>query len=197
MARLPLLSPGDLPEADRDVLERPINLYRLLAHLPELARRYRAMGRWIRFESTLDPRLRELAILQVGVVTGSAYETSHHVHIGHDFGLSDEDIKAVGAETNGQPNRLGERERVVLRAARELTAGVRVSDDTWAALGQWLTDAERLELTVVVAFYNMTVRIIGATELDVEDEYLPYLAYFPEIDGGRSEPAGSRPDNNQ
>jgi alkylhydroperoxidase family enzyme len=197
VARLPLLSPGDLPEADQDVLERPINLYRLLAHLPELARRYRSMGRWIRFESTLDPRLRELAILQVGVVTGSAYETSHHVHIGHDFGLSDEDIKAVGAETKGQPSRLGERERVVLRTARELTAGVRVSDDTWAALGQWLTDAERLELTVVIAFYTMTVRIIGATELDVEDDYLPYLAYFPEIDGGRPESAGSRPDNDQ
>ena len=41
MARLPLLNVEDLPEADRDVLERPINLYRLLAHLPELARRYR------------------------------------------------------------------------------------------------------------------------------------------------------------
>lgn len=195
MARLPLLSPGDLPEADQDVLERPINLYRLLAHLPELARRYRSMGRWIRFEAALDPRLRELAILQVGVITESAYETSHHVHIGHDFGLSDEDIKAVGAETKGQPSHLGERERVVLRAARELTSGVRLSDDTWAALGQWLTDAERLELTVVIAFYNMTVRILGATELDVEDDYLPYLAYFPEIAGGRPESAGSRPDD--
>jgi alkylhydroperoxidase family enzyme len=181
VARLPLLSPQDLPEADRDVLERPINLYRMLAHLPELARRYRAMGRWIRFESTLDPRLRELAILQVGVLTGDAYETSHHVHIGHDFGVSDEDIAAVGAETRGEPNGLGERERTVLRAARELTAGTRIPDATWNALAQWLSDEERLELVVVLSFYNMTVRILGAVELDVEDEYLPYLEHFPEI----------------
>lgn len=41
----------------------------------------------------------------------------------------------------------------------------------------------------------MTVRIIGATELDVEDDYLPYLAYFQEIAGGRPESAGRRPDN--
>lgn len=41
----------------------------------------------------------------------------------------------------------------------------------------------------------MTVRIIGATELDVEDDYLSYLAYFPEIAGGRPESAGRRPDN--
>jgi alkylhydroperoxidase family enzyme len=189
VARLPLLSPEDLPEADRDVLERPINLYRLLAHLPELARRYRSMGRWIRFDSSLDPRLRELAILQVGVITGDPYETSHHVHIGHDFGLTDADITAVGAETRGEPSDLGERERVVLRAARELTVGVKVSDATWDALAEWLADAERLELVVVIGFYNMTVRILGASELDVEDEYLPYLSFFPEIASGRSDQA--------
>jgi alkylhydroperoxidase family enzyme len=189
VARLPLLSPEDLPEADRDVLERPINLYRLLAHLPEFARRYRTMGRWFRFESSLDPRLRELAILQVGVITGNPYETSHHVHVGRDFGVSDADIIAVGAETKGEPSTLGERERVVLRAVRELTVGVRVSDAAWDALAQWLTDTERLELVALIGYYAMTVRILGACEVDVEDEYLPYLSFFPEIDSGRGDKA--------
>jgi alkylhydroperoxidase family enzyme len=189
MARMPLLSVEDLSEADRDVLERPINLYRLLAHLPEFARRYRSLGRWIRFESSLDPRLRELAILQVGALTGNPYETSHHVHVGRDFGVTDEDITAVGAETRGEPSSLGERERTVLRAARELTADVRLSAATWDALAQWLTEAERLELAIVIGFYAMTVRILSATELDVEDEYLQYLSFFPEIDSGYGDKA--------
>ncbi|MGH3247163.1 MAG: carboxymuconolactone decarboxylase family protein [Trebonia sp.] len=189
MARLPLLNAEDLPEEDRDVLERPINLYRLLAHLPEYARRYRAMGRWFRFESNLDPRLRELAILQVGLVTGDPYETSHHVHVGHEFGVSDAEMTAVAAETRGEPSDLGERERVVLRAARELTAGVRLPAATWDALARWLTDAERLELVALIGYYNMTVRILGASELDVEDEYLPYLSLFPEIAAERGDEA--------
>ncbi|HEY6496248.1 MAG TPA: carboxymuconolactone decarboxylase family protein [Trebonia sp.] len=181
MARLPLLNVEDLPESDRDVLERPINLYRLFAHLPELARRYRQMGRWLRFESGMDPRLRELAILQVGVLTGSPYEATHHVHLGREFGVSDEDIRAIGAETRGEPNELGEQERTVLRAARELTAGVRISDATWDALGQWFSQKERLELTVLISFYNMTIRIAGAADLDIEDDYLQYLSFFPEM----------------
>jgi alkylhydroperoxidase family enzyme len=182
-----MLSQQDLPEADHDVLERPINLYRVLAHVPELARRYRAMGRWIRFGSALDPRLRELVILQVGVVTGNAYEASHHVHIGLAHGLSDADVRAVIAETRGEGSDLGELERAALRAARKLTLDARLDELTWHELGRWLSDSERLELSVVIAYYNMTVRIIEAVQLDVESDYELYLTRYPGlVDGSPS-----------
>lgn len=181
MARLPLLNVEDLPEADRDVLERPINLYRLFAHVPDLARRYRQMGRWLRFDCTLDQRLKELVILQVGVLTGAAYEVSHHVHLAQEAGMSDDDILAIGAETRGESTSLGERDKALLRAARELTAGVALSDATWDALGEWFTEAERLEFAMMISFYNMTIRIAGATSLDVEPEYQKYLDFFPEM----------------
>jgi alkylhydroperoxidase family enzyme len=187
MARLKLLSARDLPEQDQDVLERPINLYRVLAHVPELARRYRAMGRWIRFESSLDPRLRELVILQVGVATGNAYEASHHVRIGREQGLTDHDVRAVVAETRGEATDLGELERTALQAARELTLHARLDDRTWRKLGRWLNDGQRLELSTVVAYYNMTVRIIEAVQLDVEDDYVGYLEQLPGLAG----PAGA------
>ena len=189
MTRVPLLSPEDLPAEDRDVLERPINLYRVLAHTPEFARRYRALGRWIRFDSGLDPRLRELVILQVGVVTRNAYETSHHVHVGREFGLSDADIEGVIAESAGQPwDAFTDHERTLLRAARELTVDARIVADTWAALGTWMSDAERLELSAIIAFYNMTIRILEAAEVEVEDDYAGYLAEFPGIAGPTPHP---------
>ena len=50
----------------------------------------------------LDARLRELAILQVGWIAQSPYEWSHHVKIGYEFGVTDEDIKGLIAETDGQ-----------------------------------------------------------------------------------------------
>jgi hypothetical protein len=65
MARLPYLDVADLAPADRDLLKRPINLHRQLVHSPGMARAFGTMGLYIRHDSTLDPRLRELAILQV------------------------------------------------------------------------------------------------------------------------------------
>jgi alkylhydroperoxidase family enzyme len=41
-------------------------------------------------------------------------------------------------------------------------------------------DAERLtDLVVTIAFYNALVRILAAMQVEVEDEYRPYLDEFP------------------
>ena len=67
----------------------------------------------------LDPRLRELAILQVGYLTKQAYEYSHHVKIGREFGVSDDDIRAIGEETAGRPTKLDALSRRAARRARD------------------------------------------------------------------------------
>ena len=66
---------------------------------------------------------RELAILQVGWLARSPYEWSHHVKIGHDFGVSDADIQALIDDTAGAVTSLGAVERCVLRAARGNSRG--------------------------------------------------------------------------
>ena len=101
MPRLPYLSKSDLAEEDRDLLARDINLHRLLAHSPAGARAFTHLSTWIRYHCALDARLRELLILQIGYCSGSDYEFSHHIHIGHEFGVSDKDVSALMAETRG------------------------------------------------------------------------------------------------
>ncbi len=128
MARLPYLDRSDLAPADQDLLARNINLFRALTHSPNGARSFSALANFIRFESKLDPRLRELAILQVGYLTRSPYEFSHHVKIGRDFGVSDDDIRAIAAETEGRDSGLDSLAKLVLKAAREMTAGLAASD---------------------------------------------------------------------
>ena len=179
VARVPLLDEDDLDPADRDVLERPINLYRAAAHAPELARRYRELGRWFRYEGALDPRLRELAVLQVGFVAASPYEWSHHVHLGEQFGVSEEDVEAVVRESRGETSALGPLERAALELARTLTLEGRVPDELWARLAAQLDHSELVELCGVVAFYNMTVRLLAALEVDVEESYREPLERFP------------------
>ena len=66
MARLPYLEADQVAPEYRDMLKRNTNLHKLLVNSPDMARAFNGVGGYIRFNSKLDPRLRELAILQVG-----------------------------------------------------------------------------------------------------------------------------------
>ncbi len=179
MARVPYLDLSDLSPDYRDLLKRRINLFQALVNSPNAARAFGGLGQFIRFGSKLDPRLRELAILQVGWLARSPYEWSHHVKIGHDFGVSDEDIRALIDDTAGKPTRLGDLEKAVLRAAREMTNDGAMAEPTFAALQQTLGNELVVDLTIVVAFYNAVVRVLATLQIDVEDDYMPYLRQFP------------------
>ena len=179
MARVPYLERGDLAPEHQDLLARNINLFRALVHSPNAARSFHGVGRFIRFESRLDPRLREMAILQVGYLARSPYEYSHHVKIGRDFGVSDDDIRAIAVETEGRPSKLDALSRTVLRAAREMTRDLAMSDDTFAALERELGRAHVIDLALAIAFYNGVVRLLGTLQIDVEPEYQQYLAEHP------------------
>ena len=179
MARLPYLTTDDLPEEHHVLLSRDINLGKLYAHSPVAGKNLARVGMWIRNECTLDARLRELAILQVGYSTNTAYEWSHHIKIGRDFGVSDDDIRCIIKESGGQKTELDEPARLVLLAAREMTRDVRMSDETYAALHTLLGDQGVLDLIIVISYYNSVVRFLQSTDIDVEDEYLGYLDEFP------------------
>jgi alkylhydroperoxidase family enzyme len=179
MARVPYLDPSDLAPDQRDLLKRPINLFRALAHSPSAARGWSALGNYIRHGSKLDPRLREMAILQVGYLARAPYEWSHHVKIGHDFGVSDDDIRAIITETEGRATNLDPFDKTVLKAAREMAADMAISDATFTTLHEKL-DTERLtDLVMTIAFYCAVVRVLATMQIDVEDDYLPYLKQFP------------------
>jgi len=184
MARLPYLEPSDLSPENRDLLARNVNIYRELVHSPEGTRSFLHLARYIRFHSRLDPRLREMAILQVGYVTRSPYEYSHHIKIGREFGVSDEDIRAIAEETDNRPTNLAPLAKAVLRAAREMTTQAAVSDQTFAALKQELDNEQLVDLVITISFYTGVVRLLAALQVDVEEDYLPYLKEFPLPKGG-------------
>ena len=179
MARLPYLDMADLAAENRDLLSRNINLYRALAHSPNGLRSFSTLGKFIRHQSRLDPRLRELAILQVGYLTRSPYEYSHHIKIGRDFGVTDDDIRALVDETAGRTTALDPLAKSVLRAAREMTTDMAVSDDTIVALRQELDNECLTDLVVTIAFYNGVVRLLATMQIDVEPDYLHHLDEFP------------------
>ncbi len=178
MARLPYLTVDDLAEADKPLLKRGIALHRCLVNSPGAARASGTLGQYIRYGAKLDPRLRELAILQVGWLAKSPYEWSHHVKIGYDFGVTDADIQALIAETAGKPTSLDPLTKLVLKGAREIYAGG-MSEATFRALQQHLSNEHMVDLTITASYYCAVVRTLATLAIDVEPEYMPYLEKYP------------------
>ncbi len=179
MARLPYLEKSDLPAEHQDLLKREITLFKCMTHSPNAARAFQGLGGFIRHKSKLDPRLREIAILAVGWITQAPYEWSHHVKIGQEFGVSEDDIRALIAECDGKPSSLEPVAKLIIKAAGELTRDMAVSDATFREL-QVHFDHERMtDLVITMAFYNAVVRYLGSMRIDVEPEYQPYLDMFP------------------
>lgn len=179
MARLPYIDAEQLAPEHRDLLARNINLYRLLVNSPGLARAFRGLGRYIRNESTLDPRLRELAILQVGWMTGTEYEFTHHVKIGRDFGVTDSDIHGMIAETDGRGSTLDSLTCAVLRGAREMVNDLAMTETTFAEIRTALSTEHMTDLVATIAFYCAVVRVLATMQIDNEPQYKEVLQKFP------------------
>jgi alkylhydroperoxidase family enzyme len=148
-------------------------------HSPNAARASRGTAMHIRNGSKLDPKLREMAIIQVGYLTRSIYEYAHHVQIGLDVGLSEAEIRAIADETAGKPTTLDALTKATLSAARELTSDINLSDAIFAVLRQHLDSERLIDLIFAICSYNSVVRMLAALQVDLEDEYRQYLEKFP------------------
>ena len=179
MARLPYRDKDDLAPEYQDLLKRPINLHRMLVNSPAGAKALSPAGTYIRHGSKLDGRLRELAILQVGYIYRAPYEWSHHVKIGHDFGVTDDDIRGLIAYSEGQPCPLDDITKTVLSAATQLSVDADLSDATFNILRAHFNTEDLVDLLVTITYYNHVVRILAALQIDVEESYQKYLDQFP------------------
>jgi uncharacterized peroxidase-related enzyme len=172
-ARVPYLNREDLPEADRDIFDNLAaergsvgNIFRALAHTPNLLRRFCQIGAELRNKTALDPKLRELAICTVGMLTEAQYEFVHHWNLALSVGASRDQLEAL-ADWQKSP-KFSDHERAVIRYAVEATNNVRVTDATWNALKTFLDTRRLMELVQNVAFYNMVVRVLEPVGVELE-----------------------------
>ncbi len=179
MARLPYIEKSQLAPEHQDLMKRDIALYKQLVHSPGALRAFQGLGYYIRWKSPVDARLRELAILQVGWLAQSPYEWSHHVKIGYDFGVTDDDIRGLIAETEGKSSTLDPVAKLVCKGAREMTTDGAMAKATFEALRQHLSNEHLVDLIVTTGFYNAVVRVLASLEIDVEPDYQKYLDKHP------------------
>ena len=179
MARVPYLEVADLPPEQQDLLKRPIALFKALVNSPNAARAFSGLGHYIRYGSKLDPRLRELAILQVGWLEKSEYEFTHHVKIGKEFGVTDADIEGMMAETEGKPSKLEPLAKTILKGAREMVRELAMREETFAEIKKHLSNEHMVDLVLTIAFYCAVVRVLATMKMDNEPYYKEVLQQYP------------------
>lgn len=125
---------------------------------------------------TLDPLLRELAILRVAWHAQAQYEWLQHVRLALGAGLSSSRVAAIGEAIDGSWSLL---ESAVLHATDELLHVHRVSDDTWTALATHLDQRSRMELVYVVGTYVMLAMAFNTFGVETDPDLAEVAATHP------------------
>ena len=140
------------------------NALSTFAHHPALAKAFLRFNVHLLMSSTLPPRIRELAILRVAHRRDCAYEWSHHVRMAKDEGITDDQIDAVKRGEATDPF-----DRAVITAVDELDEYSRMSDQTWAALGEHLNDQQRMDFIFTVGCYALLAMAFNTFGVELEN----------------------------
>ena len=140
-------------------------------HLFTTLARHRGLFRkWLRFAGALMPggvlprAETELLILRVAHNCGCEYEWRHHERLGQAAGLSAEDIERVRSGPGAEG--WSDRQHQLLRAADELHADRTLSDSLWAELRPVMSDADLIELCLLVGHYEMLAMTLNALAVE-------------------------------
>jgi alkylhydroperoxidase family enzyme len=172
MARVPYPDPSTLAPETSEFLAKlpPLNIFRMLAGGEGLLRAFVRFGNHLLYKTELDPVLREIAIVRVGVLSNASYEVHQHEAISRSIGMSDELIAAI---RGGDDPVFDELQRLVVRYTDEVVADVRPSDATFDALAERLSLQELQELTITIGFYMAVSRYLETFGVDIEDSAPP------------------------
>lgn len=170
MARIPYFDMADAPAAYTELLKerRPLNLYRMLPHAgPAASAGFLGLGGALLRHNVLDARLREIAILRVGLLSQASYEVHQHTRLALSIGLSQAKIDALqpGADTAA----LDDLERQVLGFTDQVVHHVKAPDAMFDALAERLSHREMSELLLTIGFYMLVSRFLENLEIDIEE----------------------------
>jgi len=176
MARIPLVTRERVREDLRSIFDEvssgpggvgtgPMSV---LKYSPEMARRAIPLFNYVRNESSLPQKVRELAMLTTARATDCPYIWNAHAALGRRAGLSDALVNALRDRTPLPP--LAAEEAVVIKLGTEFFQTHRISQDTFdAALAQFGPQG-LVELTTLMGFYAMLAFNANAVDLGLPQE---------------------------
>ena len=136
--------------------------YNLLLRSPVLGQRMFDLFDYLRWNTSIELRLNEFAILIIGRQWRSQMEWFAHAPIAAKAGLSADIIAELKA--NKRPSDMAEDEAVVYDFVTELTTTQKVSDETYARAKKVFNDQQIVDLTAVGGNYVMVAMLLAMAE---------------------------------
>lgn len=148
---------GGRTAANRNALAGPFNVW---MRSPGLAEHTTGLANFLRYRSTLEPRVMELAILIVAQRYGADYAWSNHEGYAEKSGLSRDCISALGV--GQRPDLANAEDDAAYDLVRELLDTRSVSDTTYDAALSHFAEAGTVELVTLVGYYVMIALSLNA-----------------------------------
>ncbi len=169
MARISLIAAEEASPEVKEIYEKalrgkPGNVQKALAHRPDALKNflpfYASVGK------SLDRKLYEMIYIRVSVLNGCRYCLQHHLASSKRAGLAPDDWKALKA---GDYLRFGDKEQSALTYAEKLTRSPRdITDADSAKLKKHFSDAEMVDLHLLIGLANLTNRFTAPLGLELE-----------------------------
>jgi len=146
---------------------------RAALHRPDLAAVWQKFGAILRYDSSMPPRLTELAIIVTARRWNSQLEWQVHAADAAKGGLADDIIAAL--KEGKSPFFKDPDEAAVYEFARELQTTSTVSDETYAKVRDRWGPVGVVELTTLIGYYTLVSMTLNAHEVPLPDGVLPPL----------------------
>jgi 4-carboxymuconolactone decarboxylase len=160
------------PRGDRIRLGGPFGVY---MHAPEYGALTQQLGAFLRFKTSLEPRVSEFAILCTARVWRVQYEWHAHAPLAEKAGVKPETIAAIRAGRT--PKKAAKDERAIFDLVQELYRKRRVGDRNFKRVQGFLGDRATIELVAILGYYVGVSMILNVFNVPLPDGAAPY---FPE-----------------
>jgi len=174
MARVRLIQKEQAPPETKELFQqtedngaRIINLYKVLANSPHVARSAIRLGSSLIGKTTLSAKLRELTIMRIAKLCDCDYEWVQHTPIALESGVSRAQLDAIGSWK--ESSNFDEEERAILQYVDEVAQNVKVADGTFDALNKHLNEQSIVELTLAIGWWGMLARLLVPLEVEVDE----------------------------
>ena len=154
--------------------------YNSLLRSPDMARRCFDLLDYLRFKTSVNKRLNELAILIQARLSNAQYEWWAHEPIARRAGLSDAVMDELRACR--RPAAMQADEILVYDFCIQLSLNHRVPDAIWNALVGQLGEQVAVDLTVLSGAYVMVSMLLNATQVEIPAGGKPPLEEFAPLE---------------
>jgi 4-carboxymuconolactone decarboxylase len=140
---------------------------------PELADRLQKVGEYVRFKTSLDKRLNEMAILMTAQYWSASYEWYAHAPLAAKAGLSPDVIKAIGE--GKKPDSMKDDEAIVWEFSTQLRRDHGVDDAIYAKALEKFGENGIMDLVAVNGYYDVVSMTLNVAHVAApENAELPF-----------------------